>query len=155
MTRARLAVTIATWFYTGYAPVAPGTVGAICAWGPAWLLARGAGVPSWAFAVVAILIAPIAAWSAEVASNTFGSSDPSRVVVDEVVGVLLAVAPAATDSPVQWIAGLAIFRLFDIAKPFGIRRLEALPGGIGIVADDVAAGLCAMLGVTLIRWIGP
>ena len=75
----------------------------------------------------------------------FGSRDPSRVVIDEVIGQWIAIAPAAQDSWPQWIAALILFRFFDIAKPFGIRRLEALEGGLGVVADDVGAGVCAML----------
>lgn len=154
MGKRRLAVVLATWFYAGYAPVAPGTVGALCAWGPAWAVAYEFGLPAWIFALAAIAIGPLGVWSAGVASNVFRSHDPSKVVIDEVIGQWIALAPASADSWVQWVAALALFRLFDITKPFGIRRLEALPGGVGVVADDVGAGLCAMLGVGLIRWIG-
>lgn len=154
MGKRRLAVILATWFYTGYAPVAPGTVGALCAWGPAWVLAAEFGLPAWVFAVAAIGIGPLGVWSAGVASSVFKSHDPSKVVIDEVIGQWIALAPASADSWVQWVAALVLFRLFDIAKPFGIRRLEGLPAGVGVVADDVGAGLCAMLGVGLIRWIG-
>ena len=147
-------VALATWFYVGYAPVAPGTVGAICAWGPAWLVVHRLGLPAWSFALIAIAIAPLGIWSAGLASSHFGSRDPSRVVIDEVIGQWIAIAPAAQDSWSQWIAALVLFRFFDIAKPFGIRRLEALSAGLGVVADDVGAGVCAMLGVLLIRWIG-
>lgn len=154
MGKRRLAVILATWFYTGYAPIAPGTVGALCAWGPAWVLASEFGLPAWIFALAAIAIGPLGVWSAGVASSVFESDDPSKVVIDEVIGQWIALAPAAADSWVQWVAALVLFRLFDIAKPFGIRRLEALPAGVGVVADDVGAGLCAMLGVGLIRWVG-
>lgn len=154
MGKRRLALILATWFYAGYAPIAPGTVGALCAWGPAWAVAYEFGLPAWIFALAAIAIGPLGVWSAGVASSVFKSEDPSKVVIDEVIGQWIALAPASADSWVQWVAALALFRLFDIAKPFGIRRLEALPGGVGVVADDVGAGLCAMLGVGLIRWIG-
>ena len=147
-------VALATWFYVGYAPLAPGTVGAICAWGPAWFVVHRLGFPAWSFALLAIVIAPLGIWSAGVASSHFGSRDPSKVVIDEVMGQWIAIAPAAQDSWPQWIAAIVLFRFFDIAKPFGIRRLEALTGGFGVVADDVGAGVCAMLGVLLIRWIG-
>ena len=149
-----LSVALATWFYVGYAPLAPGTVGAICAWGPAWFVVHRLGYPAWSFALIAIVIAPLGIWSAGAASSHFGSRDPSKVVIDEVMGQWIAIAPAAQDSWPQWIAALVLFRFFDIAKPFGIRRLEALRGGFGVVADDVGAGVCAMLGVLLIRWIG-
>lgn len=145
---------LATWFYSGYAPMAPGTVGSICAWAMAWLLVHRAGLPAWALGVAAAALTPLAIWSANVASSVFGGRDPARVVIDEVVGQWIALAPAADASWPQWIAALALFRVFDIAKPFGIRRLEALPGGRGVVADDAAAGACAMIGVLLVRWIG-
>lgn len=154
MSKRGVALAFATWFYTGYAPVAPGTVGALCAWGPAWILAAQYGVPPWAFAVAAAVMAPAGAWSAAVAAEQIGSKDPARIVIDEVVGQWIALVPVEADSWPQWCAALVLFRFFDIAKPFGIRRLEALPGGVGIMADDVGAGACAMLGVILVRWIG-
>lgn len=154
MGKRRLAVILATWFYAGYAPVAPGTVGALCAWGLAWILALRFGTPAWIFVLAAAAIVPLGVWSARVASSVFGSHDPSKVVIDEVIGQWIALAPAEADSWVQWVAALALFRIFDITKPFGIRRLEALPAGVGVVADDIGAGLCAMLGVGLVRWIG-
>ena len=154
MARQRLALALATWFYSGYAPVAPGTTGSILAWTMAWFVVHRLGLPAWTLAVAALVLTPVAIWSSNAASSLFATRDPSRVVIDEVVGQWIALAAAATGSWPQWIAALALFRLFDIAKPFGIRRLEALRGGLGVVADDVAAGTCAMIGVALIRWIG-
>ena len=150
----RLAVVIATWFYSGYSPVAPGTVGSLCAWGIAWLGADRLGAPPWLFSLAAVALLPLAVRSADKAAALFGSEDPSKVVVDEVIGMWVAIAPVAAGSWTQWIAALALFRLFDIAKPFGLRRLEALEGGRGIVADDLGAGACAMIGVLLVRWAG-
>ena len=154
MARQRVAVALATWFYTGYAPGAPGTAGSLCAWAMAWFLVHRCGMPAWALALCAAALAPIAIWSASVAAEAFESRDPARVVVDEVVGQWIALAPVEEGSWWQWIAAIALFRLFDIGKPFGIRRLERLPGGLGVVADDTGAGACAMIGVLLIRWIG-
>ncbi len=154
MARQRLAVALATWFYCGYAPLAPGTAGSLCAWAIAWFLVHRHGVPAWALAVAAVALTPLAIWSSDAAASAFGERDPSRVVIDEVVGQWIALAAAADTSWPQWIAAFALFRAFDIAKPFGIRRLEGLPGGLGVVADDVAAGACAMIGVALIGWIG-
>lgn len=154
MARRRLAVALATWFYCGYAPKAPGTVGSICAWAMAWFLVHRLGLPAWTLAIAALTLAPIAIWSSDAASSAFGTKDPSRVVIDEVVGQWIALAAAADCSWPQWIAALVLFRVFDIAKPLGIRRLERLKGGLGVVADDTAAGACAMIGVALMRWIG-
>lgn len=154
MGKRRLALLLASWFYCGYFPVAPGTAGSVCAWGLAWFLGQAWGLPAWCFALAGAALAPVAVWSADLASADLGAKDPSRVVIDEVVGQWLALAPAAADSWTQWGVALALFRAFDIWKPFGIRRLEALPGGRGIVADDAAAGACAMIGVMVVRWIG-
>lgn len=154
MPRQRLAVLLATWFGTGYAPLAPGTVASIVAWGVAWVLVHRCGMPPWALAAAAAAITPVAIWSAGAASAAFGSEDPSRVVIDEVVGQWIALAPASRGSLPEWIAAIVLFRAFDIAKPLGIRRAEAIQGGRGVVADDVAAGAYAMIGVLLVRWIG-
>lgn len=145
---------LATWFYVGYAPGAPGTVGSLCAGAMAWFLVHRWGMPAWGLALCAAALTPIAIWSAAIATEAFESRDPARVVIDEVVGQWIALAPVAEGSWWQWCAAIALFRLFDIAKPFGIRRLEALPGGLGVVADDAGAGACAMIGVLLIRWVG-
>lgn len=145
---------LATWFFCGYLPPAPGTAGSICAWGIAWFAVHSVGLPAWTFALAAAALAPAAVWAAEAAVSEDDPRDPSWVVVDEVVGQWLALAPAAAGSWGQWLAALALFRTFDVAKPLGIRRLESLPGGRGVVADDAAAGVCAMIGVALLRWIG-
>lgn len=150
----RLAMGIATWFYSGYAPVAPGTVGSILAWAMAWLVVHRLGVPAWAVGVAGLALTPIAVKTAELASSQLGSHDPSIVVIDEVVGQWLALSAAASNSWPQWVAALVLFRVFDITKPLGIRRLEALAGGKGVVADDIGAGACAMIGVALVRWLG-
>ena len=150
----RLAMGIATWFYSGYAPVAPGTVGSILAWAMAWLVVHRLGVPAWAVGVAGLALTPVAVKTAELASSQLGSHDPSIVVIDEVVGQWLALSAAASNSWPQWVAALVLFRVFDITKPLGIRRLEALAGGKGVVADDIGAGACAMIGVALVRWLG-
>lgn len=154
MRKQRLALVLASWFFCGYIPGAPGTAGSVCAWALAGLLVHILGLPAWIFFLAAVALTPLAVWSAEAASSLLGSKDPSRVVVDEVVGQWIALAPASSGSWVEWIAALLLFRAFDIGKPLGIRRMESLPGGRGVVADDVAAGVCAMIGVLLIRWIG-
>ncbi len=150
----RLGMALATWFYSGYAPVAPGTAGSLLAWAMAWLAVQHCSAPSWAVGIAGLALVPLAVNTAEFAATQLGSRDPSVVVIDEVVGQWIAVSAAAGNSWPQWIAALVLFRVFDIAKPAGIRRLEALPGGKGVVADDVGAGACAMIGVALVRWLG-
>lgn len=146
---------LATWFGCGYFPVASGSVASIAALLPAWFLAAAYGLPAWIFALAALLLLPAAVWSAKKTAENLGDSDPQIVVIDEVVGQWLALATVSAANPQHWIWALILFRLFDIAKPFGIRRLEKIGGGRGIVLDDVAAGACAMIGVLALRWLLP
>ena len=150
----RLAMVLATWLYSGYVPVAPGTAGSALAWAMAWLAVHRLGIPAWSVGLAGLALMPIAIRAAEVAATQLGARDPGAVVIDEVVGQWIALSAAASGSWPQWIAALALFRVFDVLKPFGIRRLEALAGGRGVVADDVGAGACAMIGVALVRWLG-
>ncbi|MGH9661013.1 MAG: phosphatidylglycerophosphatase A family protein, partial [Bryobacteraceae bacterium] len=79
-----------------------------------------------------------------------GAHDPGVVVIDEFLGQWLALAGVAAHNtasynPRSWLAAFVLFRLFDILKPWPCRELERLPGGVGIVADDIAAGAMAAL----------
>lgn len=132
---------IATWFYCGYFPIAPGTVGSLAAVVIAWVLHRYEVVPAWAFAPMAVLLAVPGIWAAGVTAKLEGREDPGIVVVDEVIGEWLTIAGATTLNWHSWLLAFALFRIFDIWKPFPIRRLEKLPGGVGIVADDMLAGV--------------
>jgi len=94
---------------------------------------------------MAALLALPAVWSAGVAARDAGVEDPGFVVVDEVLGQWITLAGAAAYNWKSYLAAFALFRLFDIWKPFPVRQLEALPGGLGINADDAMAGLYAAL----------
>jgi phosphatidylglycerophosphatase A len=139
------AAAIATWFGCGYSPVAPGTAGSLGALAPAFLLKEYAGFQPWHFALLAAAVTPVAIWAAGRVARDRGEEDPSLVVVDEVAGQWVSLAGAAALDWKTWLAAFVLFRLFDIWKPFPVRRLEALPGGIGIVADDLAAGIYGAL----------
>ena len=137
--------TLATWFGCGLVPVAPGTVGSLAATVIAVFL-------PWNPALFGVLLTPVAVWSAGETARELGREDPGIVVIDEVVGQWITFA--GTPHP-NWRAlaiGFALFRLFDIWKPWPTRRLEALPGGYGIVADDVMAGIYAALVLSLLGW---
>jgi phosphatidylglycerophosphatase A len=134
-------------------PAAPGTWGSLGAVLVAGVLLRFTGFPPWGLAVLAALMTPLGIWAAERAAKEEGKKDPGLVVVDEVLGqwlVLAAMNPLST-SPRQWIAAFALFRIFDIWKPFPVRRLEKLPGGTGIVADDLGAGIYGALVILAAR----
>ena len=143
--------TIATGLFSGYAPVAPGTAGsavvmmAFFFWGD---LVAGMG---W----IALLVAAffIAVWTASAMEREWGK-DPGRVVVDEWVGYLVTVAFLPNSFSIAFVAFL-LFRLLDIVKPPPARQLERLPGGWGIVADDVMAGVYGNLLMRLGLALGP
>ncbi len=145
MKASRVAVLIATWFGCGCAPVAPGTVGSAAAILIAALLVRGLGWRPWHLFVLAAATLPAAVWASTVAARARNEKDPGTVVVDEVLGQWLTLAAAPELNWKSYLGGFLLFRLFDVWKPPPVRRLEALPGGLGIVADDVAAGLYAAL----------
>ncbi len=142
-----LATTLATWFGCGFAPFAPGTFGSLGALVPAILLAR-AGWRPLHFVALGVAALPVAVWSAHQFAKRTGKKDPQQVVIDEVVGQWIALGGAVTVKQIHWpiwIAAFALFRLMDIWKPAPVRQLERLPGGYGIVADDVMAGIYAAL----------
>jgi phosphatidylglycerophosphatase A len=148
-----LARLIATWFYCGYVPKGPGTAGSLGALLVAWPLVAWAGWNAQAFALLAAASLVPAIWAAGRMAQDTGSKDPQTVVVDEVVGqwIALAAVPSLDDWEC-WLAAFVLFRLFDIWKPWPVRSLEKIPGGAGIVLDDVGAGIYAALVLLVIGW---
>lgn len=137
---------IATGFGAGFSPLAPGTMGAALACLILWLLhiwqpEYFAGSCSNIYWLLILIL--LFGWLGVVATNAVipeWGHDPSKVVVDEMIGVWIAMLGV----PISWpwiLAAFVLFRIFDIWKPLVIRRAEALPGGWGVMADDVVAGL--------------
>ena len=147
-----LARVIATWFYCGYAPRAPGTAGSLAALAIAWALWRYWGAGPLVFGLLAVILLLPAMWAADVTARESGLKDPQIVVVDEVVGQWLALAGAMQLNWKSWLAAFALFRALDIWKPPPARQLERVPGGAGIVLDDVAAGIYAALVLYAAGW---
>lgn len=133
----------------GLLPGPHGTYGSILATGMGALWIAGGGILSgWGYAGVALLFGAAAVYFSQLAlrRRVFGDqADPGRIVIDEAAGMLVAMYGI---SSLGWElpAALALFRLFDITKPLGINALQRLPGAWGVVADDLLAGLYAMLG---------
>lgn len=148
--RTRVAFALALWFGCGLSPVGPGTVGSLGAL-PLYFLVRGWG--PLAVLATAVVITAVGVWSSGVVAVTRRIKDPQVVVIDEVAGVLIALA-AAPLSPLGTLSGFVLFRLFDMTKPFPARAAERLPGGYGIMFDDVVAGLQAAGILLLLRRLG-
>jgi phosphatidylglycerophosphatase A len=140
-----LARIIATWFYCGYAPAAPGTVGSAAAILIAWLLNTYASQSALAIGFFGMALAVPGIWAADVTARAIKLKDPGIVVVDEVVGQWITLAGATALNWHSWLLAFALFRIFDIWKPPPVRQLEKLPGGFGIVADDAMAGVYGAL----------
>jgi phosphatidylglycerophosphatase A len=136
---------IATWFGCGYVPVAPGTAGSLAAIAIAYALVEIGHWRPWHFALLALVMLPLGIWAAGATAREIQRKDPGIVVVDEVLGQWITLAGAASLNWNSWLAAFCLFRLFDIWKPPPVRQLEALPAGVGIVADDVMAGVYGAL----------
>jgi phosphatidylglycerophosphatase A len=144
--RTPAAFLIGTWFGCGYAPAAPGTVGSLAGLLIAIALAYAGYGRGMLLAFTAILLAP-GIWAATVVAKEIDQKDPHIVVVDEVIGQWITLLGAATFNWKTWLAAFALFRLLDVWKPAPARQLESLPGGWGIVADDVMAGIYGALAI--------
>jgi phosphatidylglycerophosphatase A len=147
----RLGILLATAGGVGHAPVAPGTVGS--AIGVLVYL----GVRAWPtgaqFALLAV-VTLAGVWASYAAAGHFRRSDPGQVVIDEVAGQLVTLL--ATGASGWGIAlGFVLFRALDIVKPWPARALERLPGGYGIMADDLMAGLYGHLLLRLAQVVVP
>ncbi len=149
--RPTAALWLATWGGCGYFPKGPGTAGSLAAAVLAWLVVVAAGCPPHILAFLAAALALPAVWASDRAGRYWQEKDPQRVVVDEVLGQWITLAAAPGGQWKYWIAGFVAFRIFDIWKPFPVRQAERLPGGWGIVADDLAAGLYGAIVLTLLR----
>jgi phosphatidylglycerophosphatase A len=143
-----VALALATCAGIGYMPWAPGTFGSL------------AGLLLWYFvpaspaiqvgAIVAVFL--IGSWSGSVAERHFASTDPSYVVLDEVDGMWITLL----FNPVGWqgaVIAFFLFRLFDVVKPYPANRLEALPGGVGVMADDAMAAIYGNMSLRLLIYL--
>jgi phosphatidylglycerophosphatase A len=134
---------IGTWFGCGYWPKGPGTAGSVAAILIAWPLWQFGGFNNFGFILLSIAALWPAIHAAGVVAVVTGRKDPQIVVVDEVLGQWLTLGGAVRLNWRSLLLGLLLFRLFDIFKPPPIRRIEKLPGGAGIVLDDMMAGVYA------------
>lgn len=153
------AVLIGTWFGSGLLPLTPGTWGSLAALPFAWIIHLLFG---WiGLAIATIAVSALGVWASARMIEIAGRKDPGRAVVDEVAGMFLTLLLV----PRLWWAyaiGFALFRIADIVKPFPADWCDKhLDGGIGVMADDLAAALWSMLGAWALctflpweRWLG-
>jgi phosphatidylglycerophosphatase A len=135
------ATLIATWFGSGLMPWAPGSWGSLAALPFAWVIGRFGGGPGLVLAAAILFL--LGWWASNVAISGSGVADPGAVVVDEVVGQWLTLSVAPVD-PLAYAVGFLLFRLFDIWKPFPASWADRrVKGGLGIMLDDVFAGIYA------------
>jgi len=146
---------VATACHVGHIKPGPGT------WGSAigvilWVLVDSSAGETWRTLCVfglALLLTAIGMRASTLVARATGLEDPSFVIIDEVVGQLCVLIGV----PITWkvaVAGFLLFRLFDITKPFPVRHLERLPGGVGIVMDDIGAGLYSLAVLHLLLHFG-
>ncbi len=136
----KTAVFLATGFYVGRIPMAPGTFGSLMGLPLCFLLA---GIQLPAALVAVLLIIALATWIAGAAERILGRRDPGCIVIDEIAGMVVTLIGLPFNSTTA-VMGFVLFRVLDILKPFPIRILDKrLSGGPGIVADDVVAGAFA------------
>ena len=134
-----LALFIATLGPIGKSFPAPGTVGsAIAVFFAYFILQAG----FFAMAAATLIVVIVGVWAANIYEAESGKKDASEVIIDEVAGQwsVLLITPL---SPIGFLAAFLLFRLFDITKPFPVKQVESLPGGFGVMADDIAAGFIA------------
>lgn len=145
---------IATSFGAGFSPVAPGTMGAlfgVAVWYLLFALLDYATL-MWTLSGLIVAFTVLGVWSSSVSERYWGE-DPSRVVMDETVGewIALLVVPASG----HWgyvLAAFVLFRFFDIVKPLGVRSMEKLKGGYGIMADDILSGIYAAIVIVVFNY---
>ena len=143
---------LASVFGAGYAPVASGTVGSFVTVVAIWLLP----LTPLRIAIALVVVTLIGIWSGSRVERLLGKKDPGVIVIDEVAGMLLSVILLQPRSLAVLVTAFLLFRLFDIWKPFPARESQALTGGMGVMVDDLIAGLYTLVLVmgaqTLFGW---
>lgn len=145
---------IATACGAGYFPWGPGTMGAVFAvavWLPIFLLTSNV---TWFTVTIGlvVLFTVLGVWSSSVAERYWGE-DPSRVVIDEVVGMWITLLAVPHEAPWYMIVtAFVLFRFFDMVKPLGIRKMENFKGGYGIMADDILSGIYGAIVILILRY---
>lgn len=146
-----LIMAIATGLYVGKIPKAPGTWGSMAALLP-WLAIKDLSLAAYLGVVLATFI--VGFFAAGSAEKILDRPDAGPIVIDEIVGMFITLT-LAPSHPGAWLLGFLLFRLFDITKPFPVSWFDRhIHGGIGIMMDDVIAGLYACVALQLLWQLG-
>lgn len=151
-----LPVLIGTGFGSGFCPVAPGTAGALLAtliWIGLYYLVPFQSL-LWITGMLIVFFTVLGIWASNKLEPHWGE-DPSRIVVDEMVGVWIPLLAVADNKNLflNVVAAFCLFRMFDILKPLGIRKMESLRGGFGVMMDDILAGVYSFVMLMVLRWV--
>lgn len=143
----RLIMALATGCYVGRIPWAPGTWGSLAAMLP-WLLMKNLPLPGYFLLLGAVFV--VGFFVAGSAEKILDCPDAGSIVIDEFLGIFVTLT-AAPAHPLAWLLGFLLFRVFDIAKPFPASWFDQrIHGGVGIMMDDIIAGIYAFLSLHLI-----
>ena len=145
----KLIVALATGLYSGKIPFAPGTWGSAFALIP-WYFCRGLSLVNYLIVLAVIFV--VGFLTSGSAEKIIDRPDPGCIVIDEILGMFITLT-LAPNHPVAWLLGFILFRIFDVLKPFPVSWFDThLHGGIGIMMDDVMAGIYALICLQLI-WL--
>jgi phosphatidylglycerophosphatase A len=145
----QIIMALATGFYVGKIAKAPGTWGSIAAFLP-WLLIKDLPLPTYLLLLFVLFI--VGFFVSGSAEKILDSPDAGCIVIDEVLGMFITLT-LAPQHPAAWVLGFVLFRVFDIFKPFPVSWFDQrIHGGMGIMMDDVIAGLYALFSLHLLWW---
>jgi len=156
----RVAYALATGLGAGFTPIAPGTAGAlegVAIYLAIYALHPGQSAFLVVLAIINVILFAVGVWASNRTCEVTGVKDPRLIVIDEVSGQLISLTPLAllpSFSITAVVIGFLLFRLFDIFKPYPIRKLERLHGGLGVMADDALAGIYAAVLLWLSHLVG-
>lgn len=146
----KLITFLATGFGSGLIPFAPGTAGTLVG---IFICLLCLPMP-WILRLLFVLVLlALSLYVSQKAEEIYQKKDDQRIVIDEIIGLQITMLPVAINV-LSLCAGFVLFRIFDILKPFPVRNLQGLPGGWGVVADDVAAGIYAAAIMWLLKFGG-
>src|SRR5699024_1582324 len=151
----KLKPTIGSFFYAGFLPNAPGTWGSFFALFFIYFI--GVYSPWYGIALFTLFCSLLTLWVAEACEETWGG-DPSPLVLDEFAGqgmafIVISLAAPPFNIYLLLVAGFVFFRFFDIKKPLGVNKLQQLPGGVGILVDDLLAGFYAYICLEILIFV--